>query len=160
LNSSYVHSRAYGNLNDPSLFLGSYPQAVIQPDARARLPFDATNRFLAWGDVEGPWKLSLLPVYDLHTGFPYSVENEFREYVGPRDSRHYPRFSSFDLQVLRPVSVHLGKRDIHMRAGVSVFNVFNHFNPRDVQNVQESSLFGDFFNDAWREYRGKLVFQF
>jgi hypothetical protein len=47
-----------------------------------------------------------------------------------------------------------------MRAGFSVFNAFNHFNPRDVQNVQESSLFGDFFNDAWREYRGKLVFQF
>ena len=160
LNSSYVHSRAFGNFNDPSLFLGSYPQAVIQPDTRARLPFDATNRFLTWGDIEGPWKLSLLPVYDLHTGFPYSVENEFREYVGPRDSRRYPRFSSFDLQVLRPVSVHLGKRDIHMRAGFSVFNVFNHFNPRDVQNVQESSLFGDFFNDAWREYRGKLVFQF
>ena len=84
LNSSYVHSRAYGNLNDPSLFFGSYPQAVIQPDARARLPFDATNRFLTWGDIQGPWKLTLLPVYDLHTGFPYSVENEFREYVGPR----------------------------------------------------------------------------
>jgi hypothetical protein len=160
LNSSYVHSRAYGNLNDPSLFLGSYPQAVIQPDARARLPFDATNRFLTWGEFQGPWKLSILPVYDLHTGFPYSVGNEFREYVGPRDSRHYPRFSSFDLQVLRPVSVHMGKKDVHMRAGFSVFNVFNHFNPRDVQNVQESSLFGDFFNDAWREYRGKLVFQF
>lgn len=160
LNSSYVHSRAYGNLNDPSLFFGSYPQAVIQPDARARLPFDATNRFLTWGDIQGPWKLSMLPVYDLHTGFPYSVENEFREYVGPRDSRHYPRFSSFDLQVLRPVSVHMGKKDFHMRAGFSVFNVFNHFNPRDVQNVQESNLFGDFFNNAWREYRGKLVFQF
>jgi len=34
LNSSYVRSRAYGNLNDPSLFFGTYPQAVIQPDAR------------------------------------------------------------------------------------------------------------------------------
>ena len=160
LNSSYVHSRAYGDLNDPSLFFGNSPQAVIQPDARARLPFDAPNRFLSWGDIEGPWKLTLLPVYDLHTGFPYSVENEFREYVGPRDTRHFPRFSSFDLQVSRPVSLHMGERSLHMRAGFGVFNVFNHFNPRDVQNVEESSLFGEFFNDAWREYRGKLVFQF
>ncbi len=47
-----------------------------------------------------------------------------------------------------------------MRAGFGVFNVFNHDNPRDVQSVEESSLFGEFFNDAWREYRGKLVFQF
>jgi outer membrane receptor for ferrienterochelin and colicin len=160
LNSSYVHSRAYGNLNDPSLFFGNYPQAVIQPDARARLPFDAPNRFLFWGDIAGPKKLMILPVYDVHTGFPYSVENEFREYVGPRDSRHYPRFSSFDLQVLRPISLHIRDRQLPLRAGFTVFNVFNHFNPRDVQNVQESSLFGDFFNNAWREYRGKLVFQF
>ncbi|WP_035352852.1 TonB-dependent receptor [Edaphobacter aggregans] len=160
LNSSYVHSRAYGNLNDPSLFFGNYPQAVIPPDARARLPFDVPNRFLTWGDIEGPWKLSLLPVYDLHTGFPYSAKNEFREYVGPPNNRRYPWFSSLDLQVLRPVSLHLGERHLHMRAGFSVFNVFNHFNPRDVQNVEESTLFGDFFNNAWREYRGKLVFQF
>ena len=160
LNGSYVHSRAYGNLNDPSLFFGNYPQAVIQPDARARLPFDATNRILFWGDIEGPLKLTLLPVYDLHTGFPYSVENQYRQYVGPRDTKHYPRFSSFDLQITRPLSLHIGDRNLHMRVGGGVYNVFNHFNPRDVQNVEESSVFGEFFNDAWREYRGKLVFQF
>jgi hypothetical protein len=161
LNSSYVHSRAYGNLNDPSLFFGNYPQAVIQSDARARLPFDAPNRFLSWGDVQGPWRFTLVPVYDLHTGFPYSVENEFREYVGPRNTRQFPRFSSFDLQATRPVSVRVGgDRRLHLRAGFSVYNVFNHFNPRDVQNVEESIVFGEFFNDAWREYRGKLVFQF
>ena len=160
VNGSYVHSQSYGNLNDPSLFLGNYPQAVIQPDARARLSFDAPNRFLFWGNLEAPWKLTLLPVYDLHSGFPYSVENELREYIGPRQSRCFPRFSSFDLQVSRPVSLHFGDRSLHMRAGFGVFNVFNHFNPRDVQNVEESSLFGEFFNDAWREYRGKLVFEF
>jgi hypothetical protein len=160
LNGSYAHSRAYGDLNDPSLFFGNYPQAVIQPDARARLPFDATNRILFWGDLQGPLKLTILPVYDLHTGFPYSVENQFREYVGPRDTREYPRFSSFDLQVTRPVSLHVHGRILHLRAGLGVFNVFNHFNPRDVQNIEESTYFGDFFNDAWREYRGKLVFQF
>ena len=160
LNTSYVHSRAFGDLNDPSLFFGNTPQPVVQPDARARLSFDAPNRFLSWGDLEGPWKLTLLPVYDLHTGFPYSFEDQFREYVGPRDAGHFPRFSSFDLQVSRPFSLHIGDRSLHLRAGFGAFNVFNHFNPRDVQNVEESRLFGGFFNDAWREYRGKLVFQF
>jgi hypothetical protein len=47
-----------------------------------------------------------------------------------------------------------------VRAGIGVFNAFNHFNPRDVQNDIASNEFGDFFNDAWREYRGKFVFQF
>jgi len=160
LNASYVHSRAYGNLNDPSLFFGTYPQAVIQPDARGRLPFDAPNRFLFWGDLAGPWKLTLIPVLDVHTGFPYSIENQYREYIGQRDSSRFPRFTSCDLQVSRPISIHVGERRLRMRAGLSVFNLFNHFNPRDVQNDINSTQFGGFFNDAWREYRGKLVFEF
>jgi hypothetical protein len=61
LNASYVRSRAYGSLNDPFLFFGNYPQAVIQPDASGRLSFDAPNRFLFWGDFTGPWKLNITP---------------------------------------------------------------------------------------------------
>jgi hypothetical protein len=159
-NASYVRSRAYGDLNDPFLFIGNYPQAVIQPDAKARLPFDAPNRFLFSSDVAGPWKLTISPVYDLHTGFPYSVQNEFREYVGPRSSERFPQFSSMDVQITRPVTVHFRDRELTLRAGGSIFNVFNHDNPRDVQNILDSSRFGSFYNDAWREYRGKLVFQF
>ncbi len=160
LNASYVHSRAYGDLNDPFLFIGNYPQAVIQPDARARLLFDAPNRFLIWPTIAGPWKFNILPVYDAHTGFPYSVEDEYREYRGPRDDRRFPWFSSCDLQVTRPVTLHARGKQIKLVAGGSVFNMFNHDNPRDVQNDIASTNFGHFYNPAWREYRGKLVFQF
>jgi len=160
LNGSYVHSRAYGTLNDPSLFFGNYPQAVIQPNGSGRLPFDAPNRFLFWADVAGPWKLTLIPVLDVHTGFPYSVENQYREYIGPRNTERFPRFSSFDLQVSRPISIPLGERHLKARAGLGVFNLFSHFNPRDVQNDINSSQFGGFYNDAWRVWRGKLVFEF
>jgi hypothetical protein len=155
-----VRSRAYGDLNDPFLFIGNDPQAVIQPDAKARLPFDSPNRFLLSSEVAGPCKLTISPVYDLHTGFPYSVENEYRDYIGVRNIRTFPRFSSFDLQVSRPVSLHAGERRVKTRIGFSVFNAFNHFNPRDVQNDIDSATFGSFYNDAWREYRGKLVFNF
>src|SRR5260370_39179648 len=86
LNGSYVRSRAYGDLNDPLLFFGNYPQAVIQVDQKGRTPYDAPNRFLFWSDIQGPWKLNIVLVYDLHTGFPYSVKNEFREYIAPRRS--------------------------------------------------------------------------
>jgi hypothetical protein len=160
VNASYVRSRAYGDLNDPFLFIGNNSQAVIQPDARARLLFDAPNRFLIWPTIAGPWKLNILPVYDLHTGFPYSVENEYRQYVGPRDDRRFPMFSSCDLQVNRPATLHVGGKRMHLVVGGSVFNMFNHDNPRDVQNDLASSTFGRFYNPAWREYRGKLVFQF
>lgn len=160
LNGSYVRSRAYGDLNDPLLFFGNDPQAVIQIDQKGRSPYDAPNRFLFWSDIQGPWKLNILPVYDVHTGFPYSIQNEFREYVGPRSSVRFPEFCSTDLQITRPFTVHFRDKGLTLRAGGSVFNVFNHDNPRDVQNIRNSSSFGSFYNDAWREYRGKLVFQF
>jgi hypothetical protein len=160
LNASYVRSRAFGDLNDFNQFFGNLAQPVIQPNARGRLPFDAPNRFLFWGTLAGPLKLTLVPVYDLHTGFPYSAENEFREYVGPRNVRRFPRFSSFDLQITRPVTLHFGEKRLHARVGGSVFNLFNHFDPRDVQNNLGSARFGEFFNTSWREYRGKFVMEF
>ena len=159
LNGSYVRSRAYGNLNDPFLFFGNYPQAVVQPDAQGRLSFDAPNRFIFWGDIPGPWKLNIVPVWDIHTGFPYSAQDEYREYIGQRNSNRYPRFSSTDVQVTRPFTVHMGERQLKLRAGLSVFNIFDRNNPRDVQTIVNSSHYGDFYNDASRTFRGKLVFQ-
>jgi len=160
LNASYVRSRAFGDLNDLNQFFGNLAQPVIQPNARGRLPFDAPNRFLFWGTFAGPLKLTLIPVYDLHTGFPYSVENEFREYVGPRNVNRFPRFSSFDLQISCPISLPFGEKHVRARVGAGVFNLFNHFDPRDVQNNLSSARFGGFFNSSWREYRGKFVLEF
>jgi outer membrane receptor for ferrienterochelin and colicin len=161
LSASYVHSEAYGDLNDFFQFFGNVPKPVIQPDGQGRLSFDAPNRFLFSGEFHAPWKLLFAPVFDLHTGFPYSVQDEYREYVGPRNTRRYPEFSSFDLQVSRPVSIPAGgDRRIRARVGIAVFNLFNHFDPRDVQNIEDSPRFGGFFNGAWREYRGKFTVEF
>ena len=160
LNGSYVRSRAYGDLNDPLLFVGNNPQAVIQVNQKGRSPYDAPTRLLFWSDIHGPLKLNISPVYDEHTGFPYSVQNEFREYVGPRSSVRFPEFCSMDLQITRPFTVHFRDKGLTLRAGGSVFNLFNHDNPRDVQSIRDSASFGSFYNNAWREYRGKLVFQF
>lgn len=160
LNASYVHSRAYGDLNDFFQFYGNTPKPVIQPDGQGRLSYDAPNRVVAWGDFKAPLKFTLMPVMDVHTGFPYSVQSSYRDYVGQRNSLRYPGFASVDLQVLRPVSIPFRSRHIHARAGFSIFNLFDHFNPRDVQNIAESPRFGHFYNDAWREYRGKFVIEF
>ena len=160
LNASYVRSRAFGDLNDFNQFFGNLAQPVIQPNTRGRLSFDAPNRFLFWSTLAAPWKLTLVPVYEIHTGFPYSVENEFREYVGPRNVARFPRFSSFDFQLTRPLTLPLGEKHLHARVGMGVFNLFNHFDPRDVQNNLASARFGQFFNTTWREYRGKFVMEF
>jgi hypothetical protein len=160
LNASYVRSRAYGDLNDFNQFFGNNPVAVIEPDVRARLPFDAPSRFLAWGQWNAPFKLTVLPVLDIHTGFPYSIVDQAREFVGPRDADRYPRFASLDLQITRPIRIPLPHEKFKARIGFSVFNVLNRFNPRDVQNDIDSDRFDSLFNGVGRTFRGKFVLEF
>jgi hypothetical protein len=159
LNASYVRSKATGDLNDFNQFFGNDPQAVIQSNSRGPLAFDAPNRFLAWGEFSAPWKVALMPVLDIHTGFPYSVVNQGREFVGPRNDQRFRDFSSFDLQAYRQFRLPFTK-ERKVKVGFGVFNLFNHANPRDVQNDLESPRFGELFNSAVRTFRGKLVFGF
>jgi hypothetical protein len=160
LNASYVRSKAYGDLNDFNQFFGNNAVAVIQPNGRGRLPFDAPDRFLFWGQFYAPLKLTVLPVFDLHTGFPYSVVDQYRDFIGPRDSQRFRRFNSFDMQVTRPVSLPFPHKEMKARVGFSVFNLLNRFNPRDVQNDIDSDRFGALFNGVGRTFRGKFVLEF
>ena len=160
LNASYVRSKAFGDLNDFNQFFGNDPQPVIEPNGRGRQSFDAPNRFLVWGEIAAPWKLSVIPVFDVHTGFPYSVENQLRDFVGPRNDQRFPRFNSLDVQVLREVRLPLWGKSHKAKVGIGVFNLFNHFNPRDVQNDLDSHRYGEFFNGAPVMLRGKFVLGF
>jgi len=158
MNASYTRSKAYGDLNDFNQFFGNDPVAVIQANQRGRLPFDAPNRFLAWAEIAAPWKLTFSPVVDVHTGFPYSTINQYREFVGPRNDLRYRRFVSTDLQVLRQIRLPI--REKHARVGFGVFNLFNRANYRDVQNNLDSPRFGEFFNGPARTFHGKFVLEF
>jgi outer membrane receptor protein involved in Fe transport len=158
INASYTRSRAYGDLNDFNQFFGNDPLAVIQPNDRGRLPFDAPNRFLAWAEIAAPWKLTISPVVDIHTGFPYSTINQYREFVGPRNDARFPRFVSTDLQVLRRIRLPI--KDKHAKVGFGVFNLFNRANYRDVQNNFDSDRSGQFFNGVGRTFHGKFVLEF
>ena len=158
VNASYVRSRAFGDLNDFNQFFGNDPVPVIQPDARGRLSFDAPNRFLIWGEIAAPKKITLVPVFDIHTGFPYSTENQLREYVGPRNVDRYPGFASLDFQATKEIRLpRFGKK---AKVGFGVFNLLNHFDPREVQNNLDSYRFGALFNSVPRTFRGKFVVSF
>ena len=159
LNASYVRSKATGDLNDFNQFFGNDPQALIQPNSRGPLNFDAPNRFLAWGEFNAPWKVTIMPVFDVHTGFPYSIVNERRDFVGPRNDHRFRDFNSFDLQAYRQFRLPFTK-ERKVKVGLGIFNLFNHSNPRDVQDDLDSPRFGEFFNSAVRTFRGKLVFGF
>jgi hypothetical protein len=155
--ASYTRSSAMGNLNDFNSYFGNLEQPVIRPDGQGPLPWDAPNRYLFWSNVSLPRGFTVFPVLDVRTGFPLSVLDEDRNFVGARnEAGRYPRFVSLDLQVNKRL------RLFHHSAtvGLKVFNITDHFNPRDYQGNLASAAFGAFTNSVGRAFRGKWVFDF
>jgi hypothetical protein len=70
LSASYVRSSAVGDLNDFNSFYGNVAKAIIRPNERSLLAFNAPNRFLFWATRS--FKLTIAPVLDI-SGFPCSI---------------------------------------------------------------------------------------
>lgn len=159
--ASYTRSRANGDLNDFNSLYGNFGNPIIRPNERSRLPWDAPNRFLLWGDFKVKYGLTVAPVLDIRNGFPLSFIDEDQNFVGSRNrAGRFPTFATFDLQVLKSLKIPVGGKKYKARVGVRVFNLTNHFNPRDFQGNLASSQLGGFFNGVGREFRGKFVLDF
>jgi outer membrane receptor for ferrienterochelin and colicin len=157
--ASYVHSSAEGDLNDFNSYFGNFENPIIRRNEQSRLAWDAPNRFLFWGQFHAKYGITLAPVFDIRTGFPYSIIDEERNFVGPRDrAGRYPTFASLDLQVSKSVSLPGRWNKYRADLGVKIFNLTNHFNPRDFQNNLASSDFGSFSNGVGRKYGMKIAF--
>jgi len=154
---SYTRSSAIGNLNDFNTYFGNIENPVIQSDARGPLPWDAPDRYLFWSNVSLPQDFTVFPLLDVRTGFPLSTVDENRNFVGARNKAgRYPTFMSLDMQVSKRLHVFGHNATI----GVKVFNITNHFNPRDYQGNLASLNYGGFANSVGRTFRGKWVFEF
>jgi hypothetical protein len=157
---SYVRSRATGDLNDFNTYFGNFRNPIIRANERSRQPFDAPNRILVTGSVKLPFDLTAFPVFDIRTGFPFSKIDENQNFVGVRNSERFPRFISVDLQVTKGIKIPALGKKYKTRVGVKIFNITNHFNPRDVQSNIDSLNFGVFSNSVSRTFRGKFEFDF
>ena len=166
---AYVRSRATGDLNAFNSYFGNARNAVIRANERSLQPFDAPNRLLFWGDIGLPKQITLSPVMDWHTGFPFSLIDENQNFVGARNrGGRYPSFFSLDLQVTKGLTPKVPNwglipakfrgRRFPGRFGVKLFNLTNHWNPRDFQNNIDSSDFGTFYNSTQRGLRLKFEF--
>jgi hypothetical protein len=155
---SYVWSRAKGDLNTTDNFLGDFPGMVVRANQFGILPFDIPHRFLAYGEVKAPLGITIMPALEVRSGFPFSFVDERLDFIGPRNHARFPAFLSLDVSVLKSFRVPVF--DKHVRAGVVIFNITNHFNPRDVQNNTGSLHAGEFFNSLRRSVRGKFEMDF
>ena len=157
--ASYVRSSAIGDLNDFNSYFGNYQNPIIHANERSRLAFDVPNRFLFRGEFHTKYRITLSPVVDLRTGFPYSFIDEDRNFVGPRNrAGRFPTFVSVDLQVLKTVSLPGPFNKYRAHLGLKVFNLTNHFNPRDFQNNLASDSFGAFTNGVGVKFGTRISF--
>jgi hypothetical protein len=156
---SYVRSQAQGDLNDFNTYFGNLRQPVIRPNEYSTQPFDAPNRLLFWGDFGLPRNIVATPVVEWRSGFPFSLLNQQQDFVGPRnEGGRFPQLVTFDLLVMKRLSIRFRGKKYRGRAGFTIFNITNHWSPRDVQNNLNSNQFGTFYNSPERSLRLKFEF--
>ncbi len=154
VNASYVHSRAYGDLNDYNQFFGNFPYPLIRANQYGPLSSDAPNRGLFWAIVGLPYKFDFVPILDVHTGFPFSALDQNWNYLGPENQAgRFPTFLALDTKLQYPVDFKFHGHHIQFRFGLTVYNVLNHNNSRDVQQYFDSPYYGVFYNSVPRLWR-------
>ena len=152
--ASYVYSRIRGELNDYNQFFGNFPRPLIRPNQFGRMNSDAPHRGLVWGVIGLPHKLEFIPVLDVHTGFPFSRLDQDWNYLGRRNEAGRLRtFVGLDTKIQYPFDFTFHKHRFQFRAGLSILNVLNYFNPRDVQQHVDSPNFGNLYNSVGRLWR-------
>jgi carboxypeptidase family protein/TonB-dependent receptor-like protein len=148
LNLSYIWSRTRGDLNTSSAIFVPFEQPVIRANAFSVAPSDVPNRFVAWGTFHIPWTITLSPVFDVHTGLPYSNVDILQNYAGRPNGQRFPTFVSVDTKIYRdfhlplPGVNHSSHRKV--RLGLYSINLTNHKNYRDVFSNITSPFFGRF----------------
>lgn len=156
---SYVRSQARGDLNDFNTYFGNLRDPVIRPNEFGKQQFDAPNRLLFWGDFGLRYDIVATPVLEWRSGFPFSLLDGDQNFVGPRnDGGRFPRLMTFDLLVTKGIKIPFRGKKYKGRVGVTIFNITNHWNPRDVQNNLASPQFGTFYNSPDRSFRTKFEF--
>jgi hypothetical protein len=148
LNVSYIWSRARGDLNTISNIFLPFEQPVIRPNVSGILASDVPNRVVSWGVFHLPWSLTVSPIVDVHTGFPYSNVDVLQNYAGLPNGLRFPTFFSLDAQAYRDFHLHFpfteqGNRH-KVRVGLYSINLTNHGNFHDVYNNEASPFFGRF----------------
>lgn len=143
---SYVFSRSRGDLNSLSQIYVPFEQPVIRPNVFSYLPSDVPHRLISWGRFKTHlWGIVASPLIDWHSGFHYSVVDERQNYVGQPNRLRFPRFFSLDLKLSKDFRLPFPWIKKHvLRGALTVVNLTNHDNPRDVYNNVTSPIFGHY----------------
>jgi hypothetical protein len=162
LNFSYVHSSARGDLNVLSQVYVPFEQPVIRPNFISTLNSDVPDRFVAWGQIKLPWKITASPVLDVHTGYPYSAIDVLQNYVGQPNSLRLPTFMSIDLKLSKEFRIPFlpWVRNHTLEGALGIYNITNHYNPLDVYNNVTSPYYGHLAGPQHRTFEPFLDLEY
>ena len=158
LNVSYIHSKARGDLNTLAQLFMPFEQPVIRSDAYTNLGADIPNRIVTWGRMKTHlWGIEAGPVLDYHSGFPYAPVDAQQDYIGTPNTKRFPQFFSLDMKLSKEFHLPFPLVKKHlMRGSLTIFNLSNHSNPRDVFNNTSSPFFGHFVGNQHRFFDSSL----
>jgi hypothetical protein len=139
---SYVRSASEGNVNDFGTLFVNLDTPLLEPAGTAVTPTDVPHRLRGWATFGLPSSIVVSPSIDWRTGFPYSVLDVYRHYVGSPYSERFPNYFDVDVTIYKTFEF----REHQANLGLQLFNVTSHFNPRDVIAVTESAEFRTFTN--------------
>ena len=150
---SYIRSKTRGNLNDFSSYFGDFGNPIIRRNQFSNLSTDVPNRFLAWGSISLPKKITVSPILEWRSGFPFSILDQNQNFVGTRNAsnQRLPNFFSLDAEISKDFQV---TKKYAVRLSLKGFNLTDHFNPRNVRNNLSDPQFGNFINSYRRYFTG------
>jgi hypothetical protein len=139
---SYVHSSAVGHINDYGTLVSNLDAPLFEPAGVVPMPTDVPHRLRGWATFQFPREIVVSPAIDWRSGFPYSIFDIYRHYIGSANSQRFPSYFSLDVTTFKTFEIVSRKWDL----GLQFFNLTGHFNPRDVISVAGTPQFGEFSN--------------
>ncbi|MFI5178493.1 MAG: TonB-dependent receptor domain-containing protein [Vicinamibacterales bacterium] len=155
LTASYARALAEGDLNTFANFFDTMLWPVVAPNAYGPLATDVPHRFFARGRLLPSPTWLIVGIADWRTGLPYSIVDEYLDYVGPRNQARMPNYFRLDLGLEH--RFHIFK--LQPWIGVRAYNALNGFLPADVQANVASPAFGSLYNSQFRQFRLQVRFE-
>ena len=160
--ASYTRSEARAN----AVINYSVDNPSLAPHSGGPLPWDAPNRFLAWGwaPIEKGWfpgflqpvigETDLQLLLDYRTGFPFSVSNETGNLVGAPNGRRFPDFATVNVALERRFTF----RGYLWAWRVALVNALDRANPNAVNSDINSPQFLTYARGQSRAVNVRLRF--
>ncbi len=146
--ASYTRSNARSN----AVLDLSIDQVLHAAENFGRLPWDSPNRFLSWGFLPTPRKnWSIAYLVETRSGFPFSVQRDSGQIVGPVNSYRLPLY--FDVNLHAERQFHYRSNLLAIRGGFN--NLTNHRNYSTANNVIDGPQFLHYYGNEGRH----LVFR-